>query len=168
MQPASHVASGGHRSDASTAEGPAWRLGKHLGPRSGYAARLDARERISSRPSGLRSGSSYAYSRLLWCRPIHQSSRQGSYWNRSSSRPSTLRSCSLHITCQEEVASLLVAAWSDAIDFYFTPTPKQYHLFADHDEYTTIFGATKGQVAKVATALANAEFSRIDGYVRHW
>lgn len=69
---------------------------------------------------------------------------------------------------QEEVASLLVAAWSDAIDFYFTPTPKQYHLFADHDEYTTIFGATKGQVAKVATALANAEFSRIDGYVRHW
>ena len=69
---------------------------------------------------------------------------------------------------REEVASLLVAAWSDAIDFYFTPAPKRYHLFSDHDEYTTISGATKGQVARVATALANAGFSRIDGYERHW
>jgi hypothetical protein len=69
---------------------------------------------------------------------------------------------------QEQVASLLVAAWSDAIDFYFAPTPKRYHLFADHDEYTTIFGATKGQVAKVATALAEARFCRVEGYERHW
>jgi hypothetical protein len=68
----------------------------------------------------------------------------------------------------EEVASLLMAAWSDVIDFYFIPKPKHFHLFADHDDYTTIFGATKGQVAKVATALANAGFSRVDGYELHW
>ena len=39
---------------------------------------------------------------------------------------------------------------------------------ADHDEYTTIFGAKKGHVSNVATALANAGFSRVDGYEPEW
>jgi hypothetical protein len=69
---------------------------------------------------------------------------------------------------QQEIAELLEAVWGDWLDFYFTPTPKRYHLFADHDEYTTIFGATKGHVAKVATALASAGFSPVDGYERTW
>lgn len=69
---------------------------------------------------------------------------------------------------QEDVVALLEAALSDSLDFYFTPTPKRYHLFADHDGYTTVFGATKGQVAKVSTALVNAGFSRVQGYEREW
>jgi hypothetical protein len=69
---------------------------------------------------------------------------------------------------QQEIVALLEAALSDSLDFYFTPIPKRYHLFADHDEYTTVFGATKGQVAKVATALVDAGFSRVDGYEREW
>jgi hypothetical protein len=68
----------------------------------------------------------------------------------------------------QEIARLLEAVWRDWLDFYFTPTPKRYHLYADHDEYTTIFGATKGHVGKVATALASAGFSRVDGYEREW
>jgi hypothetical protein len=67
-----------------------------------------------------------------------------------------------------ETAALLEAVWGDWLDFYFTPTPKRYHIFADHDEYTTIFAATKGHLAKVATALAGAGFSRVDGYERKW
>ena len=66
----------------------------------------------------------------------------------------------------EEITALLEAAWSDALDFYFTPTPRRFHLFADHDEYTTIFAPTKGQVSKLATALTGAGFSRVDGYER--
>ena len=68
----------------------------------------------------------------------------------------------------DELAALLEAAWGDPLDFYFTPTPKRFHLFADHHEYTTIFGATTGQVSKLATALLGAGFSRVDGYEREW
>jgi hypothetical protein len=68
----------------------------------------------------------------------------------------------------EEIAALLEAAWGDWVDFYFISQPKRFHLFADHDEYTTIFGATKGKVSKVATALINDGFSPVDGYERGW
>ena len=66
----------------------------------------------------------------------------------------------------EEVAALLEAALGDSVDFYFTPTPKRHYLFADHDEYATIYGATKGRVARVATALVRAGFSRVERYER--
>lgn len=66
----------------------------------------------------------------------------------------------------EEVAALLEAPLGDSVDFYFTPTPKRYYLFADHDEYAVIYGATKGHVGRVATALVQAGFSRVEGYVR--
>jgi hypothetical protein len=69
---------------------------------------------------------------------------------------------------QNETAALIEAAWGDWLDFYFTPAPKRYHILADHDEYTTIFAATKGHLAKVATALSGAGFSRVEGYERKW
>ena len=69
---------------------------------------------------------------------------------------------------REEVAPRLEAAWGDSFDFYFIPQPRRFHLFADHDEYTTIFGATKGQVSKVVTALTKAGFSPVEGYEREW
>jgi hypothetical protein len=52
----------------------------------------------------------------------------------------------------EEIAALLEAAWGDWLDFYFPPSPKRFQLFADHDEYTTVFGATKGHVSIAAAA----------------
>jgi hypothetical protein len=78
------------------------------------------------------------------------------------------RDWTITATGPEEISALLEAAWGDWLDFYFTPTPKRFHLFADHDEYTTIFGATKGHVSKLATALVSAGFSRVDGYEREW
>jgi hypothetical protein len=69
---------------------------------------------------------------------------------------------------QEEVLALLEAAWGDPIDFYFTPEPKRYHIFADHDEYTTIFAATKGHLSKVSGALTAAGFMGVNGYRRAW
>jgi hypothetical protein len=68
----------------------------------------------------------------------------------------------------QESAALLRAVWGDWIDFYFTPAPKRYQIFADHDEYTTIFAAAMDDLARVATALTNAGFSPIDGYQRQW
>jgi hypothetical protein len=68
----------------------------------------------------------------------------------------------------QEATALLQAVWGDWLDFWFTPAPKRYHIFADHDEYTTIFAATKGHLAKVTAALANTGFSRVDRYEREW
>ena len=78
------------------------------------------------------------------------------------------RDWTITATGPEEIAAVLEAAWGDALDFYFTPTPKRFHLFADHDEYTTVFGATKGHVSRLVTALASAGFSQVDGYEREW
>ena len=69
---------------------------------------------------------------------------------------------------QHETAALLEAAWGDGLDFYFTPRPTRFQIFADHDEYTTIFAATKGHLTKVTAALTGARFSRMDGYKRKW
>ena len=67
-----------------------------------------------------------------------------------------------------ESEALLEAAWGDWLDFYFVPAPSPFQLFADHDEYTTFFAATKGHLAKIVTALSTAGFSRVDGYQREW
>jgi hypothetical protein len=67
-----------------------------------------------------------------------------------------------------ESEGLLEAAWGDWLDFYFVPVPSPFHLFADHDEYTTFFAATKGHLAKIVTALSIAGFSSVDGYQREW
>jgi hypothetical protein len=68
----------------------------------------------------------------------------------------------------KESEALLEAAWSDWLDFYFVPAPSTFQLFADHDEYTTFFGATKGHLAKVVTALSAAGLSLVRGYRREW
>ena len=68
----------------------------------------------------------------------------------------------------KECEALLEAAWSDWLDFYFVPAPSTFQLFADHDEYTTFFAATKGHLARIVTALSAAGFSRVEGYRREW
>lgn len=78
------------------------------------------------------------------------------------------RDWSIMASGQQEITALLEAAWGDPVDFYFTPEPKRYHLFADHDEYTTIFAVTKGHLGKVSGALTAAGFVEVDGYVREW
>lgn len=68
----------------------------------------------------------------------------------------------------KESEALLEAAWSDWLDFYFVPVPSTFQLFADHDEYTTFFAATKGHLARIVTVLSAAGFSRVAGYRREW
>jgi hypothetical protein len=68
----------------------------------------------------------------------------------------------------KESEALLEAAWSDWLDFYFVPVPSTFQLFADHDEYTTFFAATKGHLARIVTALSAASFPRVGGYRREW
>ncbi|MCI0350760.1 MAG: hypothetical protein L0Z53_15150 [Acidobacteriales bacterium] len=67
---------------------------------------------------------------------------------------------------QQEVQELLQAVLSDWIDFAFTPAPKPFVIYADHDEYTTFYANTKSNLNRVVNALSEQGFERIDDYER--
>ena len=67
-----------------------------------------------------------------------------------------------------ELPELLEATFADWIDFLFVPTPGRFALFADHDEYTTLFAARKGNLSRMENALSRAGFARVDDYRRTW
>lgn len=65
-----------------------------------------------------------------------------------------------------ELHALLGAALADWLDFYFVPRPARFVLYADHDEYTTVFGARKGPLSRIAEAMSLAGVTDIAGYSR--
>jgi len=67
---------------------------------------------------------------------------------------------------QQESQALLTAALGDAVDFYSLPDPKRFLLFADHDEYTTLFAARKGTLSRLAGTLAAGRVAEVSDYVR--
>ena len=67
---------------------------------------------------------------------------------------------------KDEVNALLKACLSDWLDFWFVPSPKPFVIYADHDEYTTIYAATKSNLNHVANRLATAGFKRVTGFQR--
>jgi hypothetical protein len=70
-------------------------------------------------------------------------------------------------TGAQEVQALLVAALSDWLDFYFLPKPNRFLIYADHDEFTTIFSARKTAVSRIAAAMAVAGVADVPGFSRH-
>lgn len=76
--------------------------------------------------------------------------------------------CDASITAEmaEEVQSLLVAAFSDWVDFLFTPSPKPFVIYADHDEYATFFASSRSHLNAVATALVAGGFKSVENYTR--
>jgi hypothetical protein len=73
---------------------------------------------------------------------------------------------SLSATGQQEVEMLLLAVFSDWIDFIFVPEPKSFAIYADHDEYTTFFAHTRSNLNRVVKALAEGGFKMIPDYER--
>ena len=77
--------------------------------------------------------------------------------------------CSGHaiqVTGRDEIAQLLEAALADWIDFAFVPSPRSFALYADHDEYTTIYAATTGKLHRITATLDNAGYRTISDYRR--
>jgi hypothetical protein len=66
----------------------------------------------------------------------------------------------------EEAEALLTAALGDWLDFYFRPDPSRFLLYADHDEYTTVFAARKGPLSRLETSLTDAGFQKVSGWQR--
>jgi hypothetical protein len=73
---------------------------------------------------------------------------------------------SVDASSAEESAALLTAALSDSVDFYFVPQPKRFIVYADHDEYATVFAPRKGTLSLIASLLAEAGFQEVQDYVR--
>jgi hypothetical protein len=70
-------------------------------------------------------------------------------------------------TGAEEVKTLLAAALADCVDFYFLPKPNRFLLYADHDEYTTVFAARRASVSRIASAMGVAGIADVPGYSRN-
>jgi hypothetical protein len=66
---------------------------------------------------------------------------------------------------REEITELLEASLTDGINFAFVPTPKPFVIYADHDEYTTLFANTKSNLN--VSPLLKSEFKEIQNYERH-
>ena len=65
-----------------------------------------------------------------------------------------------------EVQALLIAAFSDWVDFVFTPSPKPFVIYADHDEYATFFASSRSNLNSIARPLLDGGFKAVENYPR--
>jgi hypothetical protein len=66
----------------------------------------------------------------------------------------------------EDVAVLLDAMLNDWIDFVFLTSPESFAIYADHDEFLTLYVPTSSELSQLVTRLALVGFSFKDWYVR--
>jgi hypothetical protein len=64
-----------------------------------------------------------------------------------------------------ESSALLEALLADWLDFFFEPSPAGFVLFADHDEYTTLFAGV-GTLRRRVGALREKGFVEVSNYMR--
>ncbi len=80
--------------------------------------------------------------------------------------PSVRPGQSLTASTGTAARELLEAVLGDWLDFYFSPSPGDFAIYADHDEYTTVLASTKGRISKTATSLELAGFTDVGDYKR--
>jgi hypothetical protein len=66
----------------------------------------------------------------------------------------------------ENVAVLLNAMLNDWIDFVFVPSPESFAIYADHDEFLTLYVPTASGLSELVTRLALVGFNFEDWYIR--
>jgi hypothetical protein len=72
----------------------------------------------------------------------------------------------LEASKNEDVAALLAAMLSDWIDFVFVPSPTSFAIYADHDEYLTIYAPSSQERDHLVTRLELEGFRFVADYVR--
>ena len=65
----------------------------------------------------------------------------------------------------EDAAVLLDAMLNDWIDFVFVPSPESFAIYADHDEFLTLYVPTSSGLDQLVTQLEMVGFS-FEDYVR--
>jgi hypothetical protein len=66
----------------------------------------------------------------------------------------------------DQVEILLRTALSDWLDFVFIPILKLFVIYADHDEYTTIYSNTKSNLERIRLSLLVNKFEQVPKYER--
>lgn len=61
-----------------------------------------------------------------------------------------------------EVRELLQAALSEWIDFLCVPSPTQFLIYADHDEYITFLAHRKGKICALLDSLSGSGFKAVE------
>jgi hypothetical protein len=67
---------------------------------------------------------------------------------------------------KDSIAKLLDAVLRDCIDFLFVPVPTAFAIYADHDEYITLFAASETQLVAVTSKIERAGFEVVPRYLR--
>jgi hypothetical protein len=62
--------------------------------------------------------------------------------------------------------ALLAAALADGIEFWFSPAAGTFLVYADRDDYATVFAMREAAVARVAERLRAAGFTEVPSYRR--
>jgi hypothetical protein len=65
---------------------------------------------------------------------------------------------------ETEVYSLLECALGQWTDFVLFPSPKEFAIYADHDEFTTIFAADIEALDSIRLAMKQEGFKEIEGW----
>ena len=76
------------------------------------------------------------------------------------------RGSSLTIQDRKEASGLLIAAFSDNLDFIFEPDPKPFVFYSDHDEWTTFYANTRSNLNHIVIPIKNLGFKLIEGWRR--
>jgi hypothetical protein len=76
------------------------------------------------------------------------------------------RDTTISATGLEVSTTLLAAAMADYVDFWFVPKPGGLVVYADNDEYATVFAHRQGPVSTAGERLRAAGFREVVGYER--
>jgi len=66
----------------------------------------------------------------------------------------------------QSIKELLLATIKDWIDFAFIPAPQPFVIYADHDEYTTVYAMTKSNLNQVVHPLLAQGFTQVKDFER--
>ena len=114
----------------------------------------------------LTSGDPIQWARLTVDKVIFEPRKWKSLLSNFSPPDSLSHELSIEGSGEKEVRELLVAAFGDSLEFLFTPTPKPFVIYADHDEYATFFANTKANLNTVVHALLAKKYKLILDYRR--
>ena len=70
----------------------------------------------------------------------------------------------IHAANPSEATTLLECVMGEWIDFAFLPSPNTFAIYADHDNYTTVFTATPELLASVRSAMDKQKFEAVDDW----
>jgi hypothetical protein len=71
----------------------------------------------------------------------------------------------IHAEDPSETTTLLECVLGQWIDFAFIPSPKNFVIYADHDEYTTVFTANAELLASVHSNMTFQGFKAVDNWI---